>query len=63
MRIVTTNTTIHTEGYTRRKERGGEIRRTNVNYEHVREPVIVQRPQIEDFNSLVVVHDKMEYYS
>ncbi len=63
MRIVTTNTLIHTEGYTYAKERGASIRRNNTNYEHVREPVIVQRPQIEDFNALVVVHDKMEYYS
>jgi hypothetical protein len=63
MRIVTTNTIIHTDGYTRHKERGGEIRRVNVNYEHVREPVVVPRPKLEDFNSLVVVHDKMEYYS
>jgi hypothetical protein len=63
MRIVTTNTLIHTEGYVRHKERGATMRRVNVNYEHVREPVIVPRPQIEDFNSLVVVHDKMEYYS
>lgn len=63
MRIVTNNTIIHTEGYTRHKEQGAVVRRTNVSYEHVREPVIVPRPQIEDFNSLVVVHDKMEYYS
>ncbi|MDR2178703.1 MAG: hypothetical protein LBP21_00215 [Synergistaceae bacterium] len=63
MRIVTTNTLIHTEGYVRHKERGAVLRRVNVDYEHVREPVIVPRPQIEDFNSMVVVHDKMEYYS
>jgi hypothetical protein len=63
MRIVTTNTLIHTEGYTSPKERGSSIRRVNVNYEHVREPVTVPRPQIENFNSLVVVHDKIEYYS
>ena len=63
MRIVTTNTIVHTEGYTLHKERGAVTRRVNVDYEHVREPVIVPRPRIEDFNSLVVVHDKMEYYS
>ena len=63
MRIVTTNTVVHTEGYTLSKERGAVTRRTNVDFEHVREPVIVPRPRIEDFNSLVVVHDKMEYYS
>ena len=63
MRIVTSNTVIHTEGYTRHKERGTAIRRNSVEYEHVREPVIVARPQLEDFNALVVVHDKMEYYS
>lgn len=63
MRIVTTNTLIHTEGYTYRKERGPSIRRENVDYEHVKVPVIVPRPRIEDFNSLVVVSDNMEYYS
>ena len=63
MRIVSTNTVIHTEGYTRHKERGAVIRRNKVNYEHVREPVVVPRPQLEDLNSLVIVHDKMEYYS
>ena len=39
-----------------------EMLRENVNYEHVKEPVIIPRPQIEDFNSLVVVHDKVEQY-
>ena len=63
MRIVTTNTIVHTEGYTLSKERGTVMRRVNVDYEHVREPVIVPRPKIEDFNALVVVHNKMEYYS
>ena len=63
MRIITTNTITHTEGYVLRKERGAVMRRVDVNYEHVREPVIVPRPRIEDFNALVVVHDKMEYYS
>jgi hypothetical protein len=63
MRIVTNNVVIHTEGRTYAKERGASVRRTNVNYEHVREPVTVQRPKMEDFNSLVVVHDQMEYYS
>ena len=63
MQVVTTNTITHTEGYTLHKERGTVMRRVNVNYEHVREPVIVQRPRIEDLNALVVVHDKVEYYS
>ncbi|MDR1873988.1 MAG: hypothetical protein LBQ90_03100 [Synergistaceae bacterium] len=63
MRIVTTNSTIHTTGYTYHKVRGPEIRRTSIDYEHVQEPVTVARPQIEDFDSRVIVHDKMEYYS
>ena len=63
MQVVSSNTIIHTQGYTLHKERGTVIRRSNVNYEHVREPVIVPRPKIEDFNSLVIVHDKMEFYS
>ena len=63
MRIVTNNTVIHTEGYTYGKARGAVIHRNNVDYEHVKEPVVVSRPKIEDLASLVVVHDKMEYYS
>ena len=63
VQFVTTNTVRHTEGYTYSKERGSVIRRTNEIYEQVREPVIVPRPRVEDFNSLVVVHNKMEYYS
>ena len=63
MQIVRSNTITHTEGHVLHKERGAVIRRDSVNYEHVREPVIVPRPKIEDFNSLVVVHDKMECYS
>ena len=62
MRVVTTDTTIHTEGVTLHKERGPSIRREVKNYEHVRVPVMVPKPQIEDFNSLVVVQDKIEYY-
>ena len=63
MRVIANSTITHREGYTLRLERGPDIRRVHVNYEHVREPVIVPRPRIEDFNSLVVVHDKVEYYS
>jgi hypothetical protein len=63
MEIVTANTITHVQGYTLHKERGSVIRRINVNYEFVREPVVVPGPRIEDFNSLVVVHNKMEFYS
>ena len=62
MRIVQTNTIVNVEGFTDRLERGFAVCRENVNYEHVKEPVIIPRPQIEDFNSLVVVHDKVEQY-
>ena len=61
--IVTTNTVRHTEGHTLSKERGPVIRRTNTIHEHVSVPVAVPRPRVEDFNSLVVVQNKMEYYS
>ena len=63
MRIVSNEFTVHTEGYTFAKDRGAVTRRSNINFEHVKEPVTVPRPRIEDFNELVVVHDKMEYYS
>ena len=62
MRIVQTNTIVNVEGFTDRLERGFAVRRENVNYEHVKGPVIISRPQVEDFNSLVVVHDKVEQY-
>ena len=63
VQMITSNTITHTTGYTLHMERGAITRRVNVDYEHVKEPVIISRPRVEDFNSLVVVHDKMEYYS
>ena len=63
MEIVSSSTIVHTTGYALHKERGAVIRRENTFYEHVREPVIVAKPRIEDFSMLVVVHDKMEFYS
>ena len=63
VQVVGSNTVSHTEGYALTKERGAITRRTNIIYEYVNEPVIVARPRIEDFNSLVVVHNKVEYYS
>lgn len=63
MRIVTTSNIVHREGQVLSKERGAVVKHRRVDYEHVREPVVVPRPQIEDFRSLVVVHDKVEYYS
>ncbi len=63
MRIVSTNILVYSAGYTLRKEHGPAVRRENTIYEHVQMPVGVPRPQIEDFNSLVVVSDRMEYYS
>lgn len=62
MRIVQTNSIVNIEGFTDRLERGYAVRRVNVDYQHVKEPVIIPRPQVEDFNSLVVVHDKVEQY-
>ena len=63
MQIVRSSTVVHTEGHTLRKERGVVIKRNEIQYEHVREPVAVPRPKIEDLSALVVVHDKMELYS
>ena len=62
MRIVQTSFITNTAGTTSRLERGYTIRRTDTQYMHVREPIMVQRPQIEDFNNLVVVHDQVEQY-
>ncbi len=62
MRVVQTNMIVNTAGTASRLERGFVIRRTETQYMHVREPIMVQRPQIEDFNNLVVVHDQVEQY-
>jgi hypothetical protein len=62
MRIVQTSTIINTSGFTDRLERGFAVKHEDVHYLHVREPVVIQRPQVEDFNSLVVVHDQVEQY-
>ena len=63
MRVVQTNIINNTAGNTiSRLERGAAIRRTETQYIHVREPIMVQRPQIEDFNNMVVIHDQVEQY-
>ncbi|MBQ4469320.1 MAG: hypothetical protein II917_04185 [Synergistaceae bacterium] len=62
MRIVQTSSIINTSGSVSRLEKGFIIRRTDTQYMHVREPIMVQRPQIEDFNNMVVVHDQVEQY-
>ena len=63
VQIISTNTVTNITGHTLHKERGSVVRRVNLNYEYVTEPVVIPRPRIEDFNSLVIVHNKMEYYS
>ncbi len=61
-RISQTSNILNTTGTVSRLEKGTVIRRTETQYMHVREPIMVQRPQIEDFNNLVVVHDQVEQY-
>lgn len=60
--IVQNSRILNTAGSVSRLERGQVIRRTETQYMHVREPIMVERPQIEDFNNLVVVHDQVEQY-
>jgi len=62
MRIVNTNNTINVRGYVDRVEKGYSVKHVNNEYIKVREPIIVQKPKIEDFNNLVVVHDQVEVY-
>ncbi|MBQ7560723.1 MAG: hypothetical protein IJS99_02655 [Synergistaceae bacterium] len=62
MQIVQTSSIINTSGFASRLERGFTIKRVDTQYIHVREPIMVQRPKIEDFNNLVVVHDQIEQY-
>lgn len=60
--IVQHSNIVNTAGSVSRLERGQVIRRTDTQYMHVREPIMVERPKIEDFNNLVVVHDQVEQY-
>ena len=62
MQIVQTSVITNTAGNATRIERGAVMRRTNTQYVHVQEPILVQRPRVEDFNNLVVVHDQVEQY-
>ena len=62
MRVIQTNVISNTSGSTSRLERGTVIRRNETQFVHVREPIMVQRPQVEDFNNLVVIHDQVEQY-
>ncbi len=62
MQVVQTSIITNTAGNATRLERGQTIRRTDTQYVHVREPILVQRPRVEDFNNLVVVHDQVEQY-
>lgn len=62
MRVVQTSIITNTAGNATRLERGAVIRRNETQYMHVREPVLVQRPRVEDFNNLVVIHDQVEQY-
>lgn len=63
MRIVSESNVINTAGYVDRVERGYVVKHVNKVYQHVKEPVIVPKPQVEDFNNLVVVHDMVEQYA
>ena len=62
MRVVQTNIISDTAGSVSRLEKGFAVRRTENQYVHVQEPILVQRPQIEDFNNMVVIHDQVEQY-
>ena len=62
MQVVQTSIITNTAGHAARLERGQTIRRTDTQYVHVREPILIQRPRVEDFNNLVVVHDQVEQY-
>lgn len=62
MIIKQTSTIINTEGYIDRLEHAPIVRRENVVFQNIKEPIYVARPKIEDFNNLVVVHNKVEEY-
>ena len=62
MIIKQTSNVINTEGYIDRLEHGPVIRRENLVFQNIKEPIYVSKPKIEDFNNLIVVHNKVEEY-
>ena len=62
MRINSISREVNISGYVDRVEKGPYVRRINTRFTHVPEPVLIQRPKIEDFNNLIVVHDQIETY-
>ena len=62
MRVTQTNIISDMGGSVNRLEKGFVTRRTENQYVHVQEPILVQRPVIEDFNNMVVIHDQIEQY-
>ncbi len=62
MRVTQTNIISDMGGSVNRLEKGFVTRRTENQYVHVQEPILVQRPVIEDFNNMVVIHDQVEQY-
>ena len=63
IRITQTNREINVSGAVDRLERGYSVKHEVTNYQHVRAPMLVQKPQIEDLNQLVIVHDLVEEYA
>lgn len=63
IRVTQTSREVNISGFVDRVERGYSVKHELTHYQHVRAPVLVQKPQIEDLNQLVVVHDMVEEYA
>jgi len=63
IRVTQTSREVNIAGFVDRVERNYAVKHETTHYRHVRAPILVQKPQVEDFNNLVVVHDLVEEYA
>ena len=60
IKVIQTTKDVNISGYIDRVEKTYSVKHERINYKHINHPIPVQKPEIEDLNSLVVVHDSME---
>ena len=63
LQVSNTMRETNISGFVDRVERNYTVKHETTHYRHVRSPLIVQKPQIEDLNNLIVVHDLVEEYA
>ena len=63
IRITQTSRESNISGFVDRVERNYSVKHETTLYRHVHAPILVHKPQVEDINNLVVVHDLIEEYA